>query len=71
MDRAFERSRSTLGRDLRGILARFAGFGGKGATIGVALSHASLDAQALVIVEETGVNLAPLSRVSLGDDDAT
>lgn len=71
MDRAFERSRATLLRDLRGFLARFAVLGGEGATVGAAVSRASLEVQALVMMVDSRANLAPLSRVSLGDDEAT
>jgi hypothetical protein len=71
VDRALEVSRATLMRDLRGILGRLASIRGSAATPNDGLSRATLGAQALDTMGESGVNLATLSRMSLGDGPPT
>jgi len=66
VDRAFERSRATLVRDLRGILLRLAPIRGEVQVVQAALSRASLGVQVLDETKESDENLAGLSRVTLG-----
>ena len=67
MDRALARSRASLVRDLRRILQRFAPIVGEGGTPESAMSRATLGAQGLDTVEDSGANLAEPSHMSLGD----
>ena len=67
VDRALERSRATLVRDLRGILLRFAPILGEAPTVEGAMSRATLGAQESDIVVDSGANVAEPSRVSLGE----
>jgi hypothetical protein len=61
-----ERSRATLVRDLRGILLRFVPISGDGSTVGAVMSRATLGAEASDVMDDSGENLATLSRGSLG-----
>ena len=70
VDRALERSRATLARDLGAILLRFGVVIGEGPTVGSALSRASLDLQGSDKKADSAANLAQPSRVSLGDGAA-
>ena len=67
MDRALTRSRATLVRDFRVILLRFAPIRGEGGAPEVAMSRATLGAQGMDTVTDSGENLAEPSHVSLGD----
>jgi len=67
VDRALERSRATLVRDLRGILGRLASIPGNAVTAEGVVSRATLGAQASDTMGDSGENLATLSRMSLGD----
>jgi hypothetical protein len=67
VDRALDRSRATLVRELRGVLLRFMPIAGKPEATEAPLSRGSLGAQASDNTEEFGANLAALSRMSLGD----
>jgi hypothetical protein len=64
--RLLERSRASLTRDVRAILLRFASTPGDGPTPAAAMSRATLGAQAAEKTEDSGANLAELSRMSLG-----
>ena len=66
VDRALERSRATLVRDLRGILLRFVSSSGDGSTVGAAMSRATLGAEASDVMDDSGGKLATPSRGSLG-----
>jgi hypothetical protein len=66
VDRALERSRATLVRDLRGILLRFVPISGDGSTVGAAMSRATLGAEASDVMDDSGEKLATPSRGSLG-----
>jgi hypothetical protein len=66
VDRALERSRATLVRDLRGVLLRFASISGDPSAHGVAMSRATLGVQMPDSVGDSGEKLATLSRRSLG-----
>lgn len=67
VDRALTRSRATLVRDFRVILLRFAPIRGEGGAPEVAMSRATLGAQGMDTVTDSGENLAEPSHVSLGD----
>jgi hypothetical protein len=67
VDRALEVSRATLVRDLRGILGRLASIPGNATTPDGWMSRATLGAQAADTMGESGVDLATLSRMRLGD----
>jgi len=67
VDRAFDVSRASLVRDLRGFLLRFALVAGNGAPPAVVLSRATLGVEAPDINDESAENLAALSRMTLGD----
>ena len=66
VDRALERSRATLVRDLRGILLRFAPISGDGSAVGADMSRATLGAEASNVMDDSGEKLATPSRGSLG-----
>jgi hypothetical protein len=66
VDRALERSRATLVRDLRGILLRFVPVTGDGSTVGADMSRATLGAEASDVMGDSGETLATPSRGSLG-----
>ena len=66
MDRALERSRATLVRDLRGILLRFVPISGERSTVGAVMSRATLGVEGSDVMEDSGEKLATLSRGSLG-----
>ena len=66
VDRALERSRATLVRDLRGILLRFVPISGDGPCVGAVVSRAPLGVEAFDVMGDSGENLATLSRGSLG-----
>ena len=66
VDRALERSRATLVRDLRGILLRFVSISGEGSTVGAPMSRATLGAEASEVMDDSGGKLATPSRGSLG-----
>jgi hypothetical protein len=66
VDRALERSRATLVRDLRGILLRFAPISGEPSTVGAVMSRATLGVQGQDSVGDSRENLAASSRGSLG-----
>jgi len=67
VDRALERSRATLVRDLRGILLRFVPISGDGSSVGAVVSRATLGVEASDVMGDSGEKLATLSRGSLGD----
>jgi hypothetical protein len=66
VDRALERSRATLVRDLRGVLLRFASISGEPSAVGVTMSRATLGVQVPDSMGDSGENLATRSRTSLG-----
>ena len=66
VDRALERSRTTLVRDLRGILLRFVPISGNGSTVGAVMSRATVGAEASDVMDDSGEKLATPSRGSLG-----
>jgi hypothetical protein len=66
VDRALERSRATLVRDLRGILLRFVPIPGDGSSVGAVVSRATLGVEASDVMDDSGEKLATLSRGSLG-----
>jgi len=67
VDRAFDVSRASLVRDLRGFLLRFALPAGNGRTPEAVLSRATLGVETPDITDESAENLAALSRMTLGD----
>lgn len=69
VDRALDRSRATLVREVRSILLRLAPGFGESKADGPAMSRASLGAQAAEMMSVSGRNLAELSRISLGERD--
>ena len=66
VDRALERSRATLVRDLRGILLRFVPISGDGSSVGAVVSRATLGVEASDVMGDSGEKLATVSRGSLG-----
>ena len=70
VDRALAPSRATLERDLRGILRGFVPISGIGTTAEGALSRATLGAQELETVGDSGANLVTPSHMSLGEGTA-
>jgi hypothetical protein len=66
VDRALERSRATLVRDLRGILLRFVPISGDGSSVGAVVSRATTGAQASDMMDDFGENMAAMLRGSLG-----
>ena len=66
VDRALERSRATLVRDLRRILQGFAPIGGEPSTVGAVLSRATLGVQERDSIGDSVEKLAASSRGSLG-----
>jgi hypothetical protein len=66
VDRALERSRATLVRDLRAILLGFVPISGDGSTVGADKSRATLGAEASDVMDDSGEKLATPSRGSLG-----
>jgi hypothetical protein len=66
VDRALERSRATLVRDLRGVLLRFAQIAGEPSTLGAVMSRATLDVEGPEFMGDSGEKLVTLSRGSLG-----
>ena len=67
MDRVLALSRATLIRDLRGVLLRITPVLGNAEVTAGPLSRATLGAQRTDKATDSGENLAPLSRVTLGD----
>jgi len=67
VDRALAVSRATLVRDLRGILLRIAPALGNAEVTPGPLSRATLGAQRVDTAMDSSENLAPLSRMPLGD----
>jgi hypothetical protein len=67
VDRALDRSRATLVRDLRGILLRFAPIAGTPEAAVAALSRGSLGAEDLDKTGDFVANRATLSHMSLGE----
>lgn len=70
VDHAFERSRATLARDVRALLLRFVSIPGDSPTPEGGMSRATIAAQAAEKTGDSGVNLAELSRMSLGERPA-
>lgn len=66
VDRALERSRATLVRDLRGFLLRFASMSGDPSTVEADMSRATLGVQGQDSMGDFREKLAALSRGSLG-----
>jgi hypothetical protein len=66
VDRASERSRATLVRELRSFLLRFAPISGEPATTGAVMSRATLGVQGQDSMGESVEKLAASSRGSLG-----
>ncbi len=66
VDRALERSRATLVRDLRGFLLRFVSMSGDPLTVEAVMSRATLGVQGQDSMGDFSEKLAALSRGSLG-----
>jgi hypothetical protein len=66
VDRALERSRATLVRDLRGILLRLATMAGNAQAPEAGMSRASLSAESFDSMRDSSEKLATPSRGSLG-----
>lgn len=66
VDRALARSRANLVRDLQGILRRFTFIRGEDPTVAAAMSRATLGAEDVGNMADSGESLAGLSRMSLG-----
>jgi hypothetical protein len=67
VDRALDRSRAILTRQMRAILVRFAPIPGTALSPETAMSRATLAAQVAETMRDSGVNMAEPSRMSLGD----